>query len=441
MSLYSRLTQRDVPVAAPNPNMTPITSKPMSLRDAVQKYARGGSTLEDTNTSVINPRAPAAAKKPIGIDALGDSTTYGWNHGKQSANNMVSTAQNLFGDAATINNMGVPSTTVGDLLNSDNFNNVLKNNNPVVILNYGMNEAYRGEDPEVFRANLMNAVQQLQSAGKKVILQTPNKPNSSQGWEGSVGNYASIIADVGKQTNSAVDDKYSTPVTYAEDDTIHPDEAGYSVLGQNLYSTINSVLNPSANVTAQNNSAATPVTSNVATSLPPPITQTALPPAQTAQMPAAQSNAGLGASPMTVESLYQNILGRASDPEGLAYWQQQFGNEVDPNEAAIFRGTAQNLVNQDPNQYAALAPNLTPQPAQPAPLQNYAPKYALEDQQQDYAQNYDYGFANGGVTPMVGANQPASTNWINNVLNTPAQRTNPNSLDALISMLNQRNQR
>ena len=42
MSLYNRLTQRDAPVAGPNPNMTPMTRKPMSLRDAVQKYARGG---------------------------------------------------------------------------------------------------------------------------------------------------------------------------------------------------------------------------------------------------------------------------------------------------------------------------------------------------------------------------------------------------------------
>jgi lysophospholipase L1-like esterase len=429
MSLYNRLTQRDAPVAAPNPNMTPITSKPMSLRDAVQKYARGGNTLENTSTSVINPRAPAATKKPIGIDALGDSTTYGWNHGKQSANNMVSTAQNLFGDAATINNMGVPSTTVGDLLSSDNFNNVLKNNNPVVILNYGMNEAYRGEDPETFRANLMNAIAQLQSAGKKVILQTPNKPNSSDGWEGSVGNYANIISDVGRQTNSAVDDKYSTPVTYAEDDTIHPDEAGYGVLGQNLYSTINSVLNPSVN------------SAQAQTNVQPAVQPVVQPTIQPIVQPNAQSGTNLGqapvAPPMTVESLYQNILGRASDPEGLAYWQQQFGNEVDPNEADIFRGTAQNLVNQDPNQYANLAPNLTPvqQPVAPAP------RFSLEDQQQDYTQNYDYGFARGGVTPMAGGNQPASTNLINSFINSSTQRANPNSLDALISMLNQRNQR
>jgi hypothetical protein len=39
---------------------------------------------------------------------------------------------------------------------------------------------------------------------------------------------------------------------------------------------------------------------------------------------------------MTVEELYQQYAGRASDPEGLAYWKGQFGNYVDSSEAAKF---------------------------------------------------------------------------------------------------------
>ena len=161
------------------------------------------------------------------IDALGDSTTYGWNHGQQAAGNMVNTAQKLFGDKVQINNLGVSSTTLGDLLSTDSFKNVLTNGNPIAILNYGMNEAYRGESPDTFRANLMTA------------------------WEGNVGDYARIISDVASQTNSTLDDKYATPISYASDDTIHPDEAGYGVLGQNLYSAINSVISsPSFQSTA-----------------------------------------------------------------------------------------------------------------------------------------------------------------------------------------------
>jgi hypothetical protein len=68
--------------------------------------------------------------------------------------------------------------------------------------------------------------------------------------------------------------------------------------------------------------------------------------------------------PTTVEKLYTDILGRASDPGGLAYWQQQFGNEVDPNELATFKSAAQaELANRTPTEQTALAPVTSPPPA------------------------------------------------------------------------------
>ena len=42
----------------------------------------------------------------------------------------------------------------------------------------------------------------------------------------------------------------------------------------------------------------------------------------------------------TVADLYQQILGRAPDAGGLAYWQQQFGNEIDPSEIGTFTTAA-----------------------------------------------------------------------------------------------------
>lgn len=42
----------------------------------------------------------------------------------------------------------------------------------------------------------------------------------------------------------------------------------------------------------------------------------------------------------TLESLYQDVLGRAPDAEGLNYWQQQFGSYVDPNEITAFKNAA-----------------------------------------------------------------------------------------------------
>ena len=61
----------------------------------------------------------------------------------------------------------------------------------------------------------------------------------------------------------------------------------------------------------------------------------------------------------TVEQLYTQILGRAPDAEGLAYWQSAFGNSVDPAEQASFMQSVQSvLASAPPAQQAVLAPKL-----------------------------------------------------------------------------------
>lgn len=43
----------------------------------------------------------------------------------------------------------------------------------------------------------------------------------------------------------------------------------------------------------------------------------------------------------TIEQMYQEQLGRAPDPVGLAHWQKAFGTELDAAEVALFKQTAQ----------------------------------------------------------------------------------------------------
>ena len=45
--------------------------------------------------------------------------------------------------------------------------------------------------------------------------------------------------------------------------------------------------------------------------------------------------------PLTIEQLYQNVLGRAPDPGGLINWQTAFGSEIDPTEIQQFVSAAQ----------------------------------------------------------------------------------------------------
>ena len=63
--------------------------------------------------------------------------------------------------------------------------------------------------------------------------------------------------------------------------------------------------------------------------------------------------------PMTVTDLYTQVLGRAPDEGGLAYWQNAFGGSVDPTEQASFIQAAQSeLANRTAVEQQQLAPNL-----------------------------------------------------------------------------------
>jgi hypothetical protein len=42
----------------------------------------------------------------------------------------------------------------------------------------------------------------------------------------------------------------------------------------------------------------------------------------------------------TVNEIYQQVLGRPAEPEGLAYWKSVFGDYVDDTELAQFKTAA-----------------------------------------------------------------------------------------------------
>ena len=67
-----------------------------------------------------------------------------------------------------------------------------------------------------------------------------------------------------------------------------------------------------------------------------------------AASPVASSNVAAA----NVEALYESQLGRAADPGGLAYWTNKFGNEIDANEAAQFQAAAARELAQRSSQQA-----------------------------------------------------------------------------------------
>jgi hypothetical protein len=90
---------------------------------------------------------------------------------------------------------------------------------------------------------------------------------------------------------------------------------------------------------------------------------------------AAASNAAAAAAAGTpnIEALYAAQLGRAADPEGLAYWSNKFGREVDANELAQFqieaaKEIAGRTTGVRPPVVPVVRPPVTPVPVAPRPV-------------------------------------------------------------------------
>jgi lysophospholipase L1-like esterase len=311
-----------------------------------QLYANFNKSVAETiqqQPQVANSQAVAAyiAANPLAtqidptkVVAVGDSTTWGYNAGNQVAENMVTTAQKALGSDYSVSNLGINSTTAGDFLNSTDFDKALSSGAGTVVLNYGMNEAYRNEDPATFAKNLLTAVQTLQAVGKKVILQTPNSTGSStkpeDAWTQNVGAYANIVRDVAKQTGTTLDDKftYTSTLTNATSsaDIVHPTAATYGLLGTNLADAIKTT------------------TTGVA---PKAISVTA--PVVSAQTPSLVANQATAPVDPTVK-LFQDTLGRAPTQGEI----ERFGGDIKEGQLSNFLGYARNeAVNTLPSTGAA----------------------------------------------------------------------------------------
>jgi lysophospholipase L1-like esterase len=261
---------------------------------------------------------------PKKVVAVGDSTTWGYSDGNQVTENMVTTAQKALGSDYSVSNLGINSTTAGDFLNSSDFDKALSSGAGTVVLNYGMNEAYKNVDPATFANNLLTAVQTLQAVGKKVILQTPNATGSStkpeDAWTQNVGTYADVVRSVSQQTGSTLDDKFNYTSTLksatSPTDIVHPTATTYGLLGTNLADAIKTT------------------TTGVA-----PKAISVTPPVAAAQAPSLVTNQAASPVNPTVK-LFQDTLGRAPSEQEIKNFN--FGDTVDARELDKFLGFARN---------------------------------------------------------------------------------------------------
>lgn len=136
---------------------------------------------------------------------------------------------------------------------------------------------------------------------------------------------------------------------------------------------------------------------------------------------------GMTMAPQSVNDLYAQVLGRAPDAGGLAYWQQQFGDTVDPNELATFTGAAQaELANRSPEERAALAPSWGSADA-------YGPPAPTVNADAYFAANPDVAAAYKQQTYGLDPTQFAQAHYTNYGANE--QRVTPTDQNALYNQI------
>jgi lysophospholipase L1-like esterase len=203
-----------------------------------QQFGGHGQLTPEDRATWMSIAKPGTTYNPNQITALGDSTTWGYNSGSRVGTNMTDAAQQdlsqMLGRDIQINNMGVNSSSLGDAIGRGDITKALQDASPTVLLNYGMNEAYRQEDPNAFRNNLETTVQQFRNAGKDVVLQTPNYTEGIPG----VNQYADVIRDVASKYGLGLQDKWKLTSNmydqYNKNDLVHPTEEIYRTLGKDL---------------------------------------------------------------------------------------------------------------------------------------------------------------------------------------------------------------
>lgn len=173
----------------------------------------------------------------VHVVAYGDSTTK-----QDPVNNIITYTQAHVPETRIVlDNRGIPSTTVSDLIAS----NVDTDIGDIVLLNYSLNEAYRGTTPSQFKTDLTSLVQEFLDKDKLVVLQTPNKVDSTA-WGLEVYKYAEVVREVALENHTYLQDKFGQDTLLV--DGIHPTNSAYETQAielagilNNIYETYNGV--------------------------------------------------------------------------------------------------------------------------------------------------------------------------------------------------------
>jgi acyl-CoA thioesterase I len=173
------------------------------------------------------------------IVAFGDSLTAGLGVAQEEAYPaQLQRRLDASGYRYRVINAGVSGdTTAGGVRRVDW---VLNSKPAVVVLELGANDGLRGIDPEKTRSNLETIIQRLQAAGVTVVLAGMKlPPNYGKDYS---ARFAALYPELAKKYRVSLMPFFLEGVAAREAlnqaDGIHPTEAGYRVIVENLFKTL-----------------------------------------------------------------------------------------------------------------------------------------------------------------------------------------------------------
>jgi acyl-CoA thioesterase-1 len=213
----------------------------LCLGCARQKNEKAFGTESRPRAGMISEKQTVDTR-PV-IVAIGDSLTAG--QGVDPAMNYPSQLQKKIdagGYRYRVVNAGVSGDTSSQGLNR--LQSILDIKPSIAIVELGANDGLRGLPPDATRQNLETIVQQLQSAGTKIVLagmEVP--PNYGPQY---AGEFRKIFKDVSKKYQVALVPFFLERVggiaSLNQDDGIHPTAEGYAIVVENVWKVLQPLL-------------------------------------------------------------------------------------------------------------------------------------------------------------------------------------------------------
>lgn len=187
--------------------------------------------------------APAQPVQPASIAFYGDSTIYGYTWSKVAGGYVQAdpTAPHVAGAilGVEVNNRGIAGSDTNSWLTASEgapvtwAQEMSDQKAPTVVLQWGINDIYRGVTVDQFTANLSAMIVQAQNAGKVVYIETANPTNSTPAMAQYVAAETAMAATYNVKVIDEFDQLSANPKWPSMlSDGTHPTPAGYKLKGQ-----------------------------------------------------------------------------------------------------------------------------------------------------------------------------------------------------------------